>query len=50
MDNLALMLLVFVQKLYSLILTTMMPASMTSTLSESMMVFNLWAIVNTVHC
>ena len=49
MDNLALM-FVFVQKLYSVILTTMMPASMTSTLSESMMVFSLWAIVNTVHC
>jgi len=49
MDYLALM-LVFMEKLYSLILTTMMPASMTSTLSESMMVFNLWATVNTVHC
>jgi len=33
-----------------IMLTTMLPASMTSTLSESMIVFNLWAIVNTVHC
>lgn len=49
MDNLALK-LVFVPKLCSLILTTMMPASMTSTLSESMMVFSLWAIVSTVQC
>ena len=49
MDNLALM-LVFMEKMYSLILTTMMPASKTSTLSESMMVTNLWATVSTVHC